>query len=104
MAETSDQIPLVIHFLVPFTMKCLPSGVLVAVVVILATSDPAAGSVIAMHVRFLPVSKSGRKRSWSCLFPNLIKGGTPKATKKSLVSFATQDVEAIDYQRVDRGD
>jgi len=38
------------------------------------------GSVIAMHIRFLPVKKSGRNLSCSCLLPNLIIGGIPNAT------------------------
>ncbi len=37
------------------------------------------GSVIAMHIRFLPVKKSGRNLSCSCLLPNLIIGGIPNA-------------------------
>lgn len=46
---------------------------------ILATSLPASGSVIAMHVLFLPVKKSGRKRSCSSGLPNLRIGGMPNA-------------------------
>jgi len=45
----------------------------------LATSDPAPGSVIAMQVLFFPSSRSGKKRSCNCLLPNLSNGGTPNA-------------------------
>ena len=67
--------PLVIHFLVPLTTYCLPSGVLVAVVWIPATSDPVLGSVMAMQILFLPSRKSGMNRSCSCWLPNLRIGG-----------------------------
>ena len=50
-----------------------------AVVLILATSDPASGSVIARDVRFFPSNNSGRKRCCNWLLPNLSIGGTPNA-------------------------
>ena len=77
--KENNAYPLVIHFLVPFTMYLWPSWLLTAVVLIFATSDPASGSVIAMHARLRPQKKSGRKRSCNCLLPNLKIGGTPKA-------------------------
>ena len=68
-----------IHFFVPFTMKCFPSLLLTAVVAMLLTSLPAPGSVMAIHILFLPVIRSGTKRSWSCWLPNLMMGGRPNA-------------------------
>lgn len=42
----------------------------------LATSDPASGSVIARHILFFPSNISGMSRSCSPSFPNLSNGGT----------------------------
>lgn len=60
-------------------MYFFPSWLLTAVVLMFATSEPASGSVIAMHARFLPVKKSGRNRRCNCSSPNLMIGGTPNA-------------------------
>lgn len=46
--------PFVIHFLIPLTTKCLPSGVNLAVVFNYWTSEPPHGSVIAKQINLLP--------------------------------------------------
>lgn len=60
-------------------MKYLPSLVFVAVVLILLTSLPAPGSVIAIQVLFRPDIISGTNRSWRSWLPNFRMGGNPNA-------------------------
>lgn len=67
------------HFFDPLTMKYLPSEVLVAVVLMLATSDPASGSVMARQVLFLPSNRSGKNRFCNSSLPYLSSGETPYA-------------------------
>jgi len=67
------------HFLLPFNMKYFLSFDFTAVVAIFATSEPASGSVIAMHILFFPLMISGTKRFCSSRLPNFIIGGNPKA-------------------------
>jgi hypothetical protein len=70
---------LLYHFLLPFNMKYFLSSDLTAVIAIFATSEPASGSVMAMHILFFPRMISGTKRFCSSGLPNFIMGGNPKA-------------------------
>lgn len=53
---------LVIHFFMPLTIQCLPSGESVPVVVMPCTSDPACGSEMASEMNFLPLVLRARAR------------------------------------------
>lgn len=55
-------------------MKYCPSSLFLAVVTMLATSEPPSGSVMARHERFSPLRSAGRMRRLSSSEPKSRSG------------------------------